>query len=330
DDYELPDEKISLFEECGWEYVTGKGYIHVFRAPEGSEAPEFYMKPQQQAVTLKKLRRSYILAPFVILFWLAFYLLLCFSMSNDTLPDVFRSINMGFYRDLVEHTALTLFYVIVLSGAVLDLAYGCFRTMQLYRRLKRGKAIDHSPKKRRLVYKSVRWVFLILAAMSLVMTAAELISHKKYDMPQNSDGPYITLDTLGYEGVRGYIYNASRTSKTEHMCSLFAEYWNTYECLILDNSDVWLYQDVYELKAQALTHNFALALMDDGTFARSVEEYSETDVPGFESAYISRYEAVAIKGDYVVRIVYFPPDYYESSGDAVIEVLEAIARRIGS
>ena len=26
----IPDEQIAVYEECGWEYVTGYNYIHVF------------------------------------------------------------------------------------------------------------------------------------------------------------------------------------------------------------------------------------------------------------------------------------------------------------
>ena len=45
--------KRQVYEDCGWEYVISRGYLHIFRAPEGNDAPEFYLEPEQQAATLK-------------------------------------------------------------------------------------------------------------------------------------------------------------------------------------------------------------------------------------------------------------------------------------
>ena len=54
---ELPEGQLAVFEDCGWEHVAGRGFLHIFRAPEGSDAPEFYADPRQQAETLKGIRR---------------------------------------------------------------------------------------------------------------------------------------------------------------------------------------------------------------------------------------------------------------------------------
>ena len=45
----LPEEQIQLYGECGWEYITSCGLIHVFSAAENSPAPEIYSDPSQQA-----------------------------------------------------------------------------------------------------------------------------------------------------------------------------------------------------------------------------------------------------------------------------------------
>ena len=49
---ELSDEQVMVYADCGWEYVACRGMIHIFRAPAGSDAPEFYTDPRQQAATL--------------------------------------------------------------------------------------------------------------------------------------------------------------------------------------------------------------------------------------------------------------------------------------
>ena len=40
EDGHLPEEQIAVYEDCGWEYVISRGYLHIFRAPEGNDAPE--------------------------------------------------------------------------------------------------------------------------------------------------------------------------------------------------------------------------------------------------------------------------------------------------
>ena len=59
EDGHLPEEQIAVYEDCGWEYVISRGYLHIFRAPEGNDAPEFYLEPEQQAATLKGLRKQW-------------------------------------------------------------------------------------------------------------------------------------------------------------------------------------------------------------------------------------------------------------------------------
>ena len=71
-DGKLPKEQIRVYEDYGWNYVTGNNFHHIFRASADSDVPEFYLKPEQQAETLKALQRRY--------FWSAispiFYVLL--------------------------------------------------------------------------------------------------------------------------------------------------------------------------------------------------------------------------------------------------------------
>lgn len=33
EDGHLPEEQIAVYEDCGWEYVISRGYLHIFRAP---------------------------------------------------------------------------------------------------------------------------------------------------------------------------------------------------------------------------------------------------------------------------------------------------------
>ena len=41
----------SLYEACGWRFVSRGGLVNVFCAPEGSGAPEFYSDPRPVSYT---------------------------------------------------------------------------------------------------------------------------------------------------------------------------------------------------------------------------------------------------------------------------------------
>ena len=73
----LPEEQVAVYEDCGWEYVWGHGFIHIFRAPADSDTEEFYLDPAQQATTLKKLRKDIFFRarwiPFYLFFFNSFY-----------------------------------------------------------------------------------------------------------------------------------------------------------------------------------------------------------------------------------------------------------------
>ena len=78
----LPEEQVAVYEDCGWEYVTSCGLIHVFASPAGSDAPEFYADPAQQAATLKALRRNYVWAWVPVTLMLLFNFFLAAAMSG--------------------------------------------------------------------------------------------------------------------------------------------------------------------------------------------------------------------------------------------------------
>ena len=75
-DEDMDDGRLAVFADCGWEFVTGRRLLRIFRAPAGSGAPEFYMDPRQQAATLKTLHRQHLIGWIRTLFTLLFTLFL--------------------------------------------------------------------------------------------------------------------------------------------------------------------------------------------------------------------------------------------------------------
>ena len=161
-DEDMDDGRLAVFADCGWEFVTGRRLLRIFRAPAGSDAPEFYMDPRQQAATLKTLHRQHLIGWIPTLFTLLFSLFL-------------QSRRLGglayFHRAWVEETALCL----LLLAAVAWLAYvnlhAAWHVGRVIRRMKRGQPLDHSPRSRRHVHRAVCWGLAVGMAQSLMGTA---------------------------------------------------------------------------------------------------------------------------------------------------------------
>lgn len=122
EDGHLPEEQIAVYEDCGWEYVISRGYLHIFRAPEGNDAPEFYLEPEQQAATLKGLRKQYrssLMAPFIILAFHAFMAALVGGLFNGRWAA-------QLYRGLVEETAWVIGFCLFLLWAVFSDLWGFY------------------------------------------------------------------------------------------------------------------------------------------------------------------------------------------------------------
>ena len=154
DDQSLPEEQIQLYEECGWKLTAENGLVHVFSASEGSDAPEFYSDPRQQAATFRALKRSYWVGWIVAFMILGFHAAMLFGLSSVSSFQTLQRFAADFVVGWVEETATVLFYAVFVLLAVYEMLYGTIRTMLLCRRLKRGKPLDHSPR-RHIVYQII-------------------------------------------------------------------------------------------------------------------------------------------------------------------------------
>ncbi len=107
----LPEEQKAVYEDCGWEYVTGRGLLHIFRAPEDSDAPEFYADPSEQAGAVEALRKQWMYnwIPIAALtLWNLFFIR--FPVSNV------RGSLSFWYRGLMEQTLAVFLYILVVLG----------------------------------------------------------------------------------------------------------------------------------------------------------------------------------------------------------------------
>ena len=322
DEQAMPDEQIALYEDCGWEFVTNHGLVHVFTAPEDSDAPEFYTDPRQQADTLKALRRSYRNCWWVIALIVGIHALLAFSVAKDpaqVLPGTWSSFVIACFRS----TQLVLLYASILLQEVYRTLYGGVRTALLYRRLKAGKPLNHAPRKR-MVYNAVSAVLIACCVFFGACSLLQWVSIQKTEMPLHTSEPYLLLaDDLGWEGERNSLfYQDDKSSRVETGRSFLAEMWDTREG-VGDGSlsrSAWLYQDVYRVYDVRLIPTLVHALMYDSTFADGPENYKALAIDGLDAAYSCGLDGIAVKGNLVYYITY--------SESCTEELFSALAQKL--
>lgn len=279
----LPEEQIAIYEDCGWEYVTGSGFIHIFRAPEGSDAPEFYTEPQQQAATLKGLRRRYIISLTIAI--LLIIVLLLPVIFFDELIDFGNTAQ--FYKKLIDESAAVIAIGILFLFSVLSDLWGAAYINGVYRKMKKGVPLNHSPKSGKL-FSVVRISQAVFFIGILIFIIHGYLNFSIYNMPETPQYPYIQLSEFSVEGQRtANIFNGEESSVKENR-SLLSEHWQTREFLDSpDGSFLWLYQDVYILINEAMADSFVKALMADSIFAKSTEAYVLTEIDGLDKAYVT-------------------------------------------
>lgn len=295
----LPDEQLAFYEECGWRLAARHGLVHVFAAPAGSGTPELYSDPRQQAGTLRALRRQYRSGWIAVAIILAVTLLLSAAMRGSlgqTLGELLGSVRLAF----VTQTAAMLAYAAFVLAAVLENIHGSICTMRLYRRLKRGEAIDRAPHRR--VFRRINDALCVITAIFLALMLAQYVTRTSAPLPEAADGAYLLLEDFGLTGEREAVYGKASTLKTDR--SLAARHYDIYECLRLDDGqDVWIFEDVYELAHPALAETTARALMEDATFAHA-DEFVEFAVDGLDRAWHGPGCYIAIRGARVCSMTY--------------------------
>ena len=318
----LTDEQLELFQQCGWEFVTSRGVINVFRAIEGSGAPEFYMEPEQQATTVKILKNQYIWGLVSTILILAIHFSLAVMASSVGTAGYLARLGAGVVGAFIEETALMLGVMFLLLELLFSGAYGAVRTALLYKRLRRGKALDHAPQKRMFIYKGIKRVFIGLTALFVILAVVQWATVEKYLLPMEADGPYVTLEELGWNGERDDPFGKDPTVKISE--SLMATHYDVNEYLT-GEQNVWIYEDIYKLRFPSIAMKMAQSVMEGSGF-NDKEDYKSIDIPGTQAAWYGRLETVAVYDEYVIYITYLPAD--DGPIEMASKAIQAIIKNI--
>ncbi len=302
---EFDEDRLDLYADCGWEFVTKKGYINVFRASSGAEPPELYPDPKEQARTLRRMRRRTWMTNLLLLPIVTAYIALMLSIG-----DGWRDVSAGVFNSVVMAPGIIAVFFASLLYAIAIGMEGTIRISALYRRLKRGEPLDHTPKKRPMVHK---WVLYITILLCFGVTAAQLASARRVALPEESDGVYITLDELGYAGERYNMFGSSGVNTLERVWSPTADITMAREEIRLDGGWASFDQDIYELRVPALAETYSRTIMERSHLTRDPGEYREIAVSGWDRVRVSYAECIAFRGGDVVRLYLLTP------GEAAME-----------
>lgn len=312
----MSEAQLAVFADCGWEHVTDQGLLYIFRAPEGSDAPEFYGDPRQQAATLRNMRTGlWAWLPVAALIW-APLMLMSLSMKGGP-SQVWADVQ----KSWVVNTAGVLWFGVFLVWALYHFLREAWSVTRTYRRLRKGIPLDHAPKKRRLVHRAVNGTLIAAEILCLLLMGVQILELRPRELPEEPDGPYIVLADLGKTGPRTVSFT-DQESELSHGRSLMAEYWETAE---YKEDSTLLRQDVYRLGSAEKAMEFARTLMVDSTFGQSEEAFELIEIPGLDGAWAAdRLEVVAVKGRYAAYITYIGGNEWDPMG-----ILNAVAERWG-
>ena len=299
----------AVFADCGWEFVTGRRLLRIFRAPAGSDAPEFYMDPRQQAATLRTLYRQYLIG------WMPALLTFLSSLF-------FHSRRWGglayFRRGWVEQTAVCLLVLAAVVWLVYVNLYAAWRVGRVIRRMRRGQPLDHSPTGRRPVHRAVCWLLAAALAACGGLTAVQRAETRAGDLPLITTEPYLLPGELGLRG--DWTLGESRVTRTG---SLLAEYWDVYEEIHTgQGGEAWISQEVYRLGTDREAMDMAQALMETSTFRGRGRSFRSLDSGGLDGAWTTgELELVAVKGRLAAYVIYASSGAWDPA--ALCQSLEA-------
>jgi len=217
--------------------------------------------------------------------------------------------------------------------AIGSLAYGAVRTMILYKQLKSGTPIDHTARgntaARRVGIYALCSIFLCL----LLLCGLTVMRSRHYDMPEQADGPYLTLSDLGWTGgpMVDTQTGEARANLVEYENNLFCEVWDTFEGISLDaEHEVWIYATVYKLKAGWLEKGMDEYLAAGAFFVRDLAEYTPVEGTGFDAAYRvdGGFEYIAVKDDTAWYITYADPGNFGPDETPAQDVLAALSDKM--
>lgn len=313
----LPDAQVELYEECGWQLAGAYNITHIFCAPEDNAIPELYSTPEQQAVALKGLRKSYRSGLVCIIITLAVIFAMGLGRGGW---DEWRARQVV---SLVRDSPIIFSYPLFGLWAIWDFFEGGFRSRALYRRLKKGKSIDRTPKVRHTVFRVISRSFIVLSLACLLFALVQLAMIQKPEFPGEPNSPYLLLTELGIVGEPGEGPFDGEKSRIEYHFTPLAKVWDVTEYVETEKGLAVLYQDVYRVPNERMALWFAPYVVENAALTAR-KNFKEVEVDGLDAAWQAPRECVAVKGNYIWYTTEIR--FWGEEGDK-LDVLSALAKK---
>ena len=191
----LPAGQKEFYEECGWQYVLNDRPLHLFCAPEQTDAPDLHTDPAALADSLKTLRGSILSQALGTALWA----LLMFAQLTY----------LGRYTlELVLADAAAPLVWAILAVTLFRLGWGVYSMLALMRTrrmLRAGAMPRHGPGWRRaaLAHRAACALLGAVYAVCLAVSLLELARYEKTPLPETGAGlPLLTLAEVEGAGYR--------------------------------------------------------------------------------------------------------------------------------
>lgn len=325
---QLEDEQIELYEAAGWEHVTSRRFIHVFREKKAGETVEIHTDPVIQAGSIKRLKRNILSRGFTITFFTILIIIL----------QGYRFINPTSY-DLLENNLLSniIFTLIYLLLAVYMIR-GMIHISLLIRKLKRNEMFNHEkPYQRKKIMRKV--FFLIYIGLFLILIifmfneTRQMSPEKAYPEIPDSSLPVVTL--LDVEQVQlkkvSFPTNGIERKRENHFLeqsSIFVpkqiklEQRFTIPAKTKENDAVPYTASISSYRYDALTESIAKKLVDALKDERGLEDYEEIHLTGYDEAWLeeqNNYISIIARTENTVTDIGYTGD---ESSRVLIDLLE--------
>jgi len=195
DEGSLPAGQKEFYEECGWQYVLNDRPLHLFCAPEQTDAPDLHTDPAALADSLKTLRGSILSQALGTALWA----LLMFAQLTY----------LGRYTlELVLADAAAPLVWAILAVTLFRLGWGVYSMLALMRTrrmLRAGAMPRHGPGWRRaaLAHRAACALLGAVYAVCLAVSLLELARYEKTPLPETGAGlPLLTLAEVEGAGYR--------------------------------------------------------------------------------------------------------------------------------
>lgn len=326
---------IELYEEAGWEYVSSRGLVHIFRSHEDANIVEIHTDPVEQAETISVLKKDITKRGMLIVFLSMLIILL--TLITLRIDPVGNYLSNKF----VEVMVIILAYMYIstnMIGAILHMS-------RLIKKLKSGNLFEHKIeyKKKMNRNKTIAILFNGIALLWVVSVFVGLIgtiTKDRFPPIPEGDIPLVRMSDIMDEssyirrvsiyknkGDRGNYYLASSSLLVPKQLEL-NESVEVPGVMWGDNSGVYsptIYSYIYETRGEWIAKNLTKELVEKYNYYTE-EGYRYENKSGFDELWVEEEENsfafIGRVGKNVYRIVYYGKEPYEQIAKLVLEKMD--------